>query len=409
MTRKFLTGPRLIGALIALTLAIALFVATRTAPLEVETGTVGRGPMVTTVNDLAETRVRDLYMVSAPVTGELLRVPLKPGTRVVAGETLLARIRPAEPGALDARTVAQIEANVRALESQAGAARAQVEAGKAELDLAERQLGRVAVLRQKGFVAQARLDETRAARDRARAAAQAAAQGARAASRSVDAARAALIVPGGGATGRGIVDVRAPVSGFVLSVPQESMRVVAAGTPLVAIGDPGKLELVTDLLSADAVRVRAHAPVAIEDWGGDRPLAGRVRLVEPYGFLKVSALGVEEQRVNVVIDLVEPPELWARLGHGFRATVRITTWSAPDVVRVPVGALFRSGNVWQVFRVTADGRAGAVGVEIGRIGEDWGEVRKGLAAGDRVILHPGDKVAPGVKVRSAEGQGLAGS
>lgn len=401
MARKILTGPRLIGALIALTLAVALFVATRTAPLEVETGSVDRGPMITTVDDLAETRVRDLYMVSAPVTGELLRVPLKAGARVIAGETLLARIRPAEPGALDARMLAQVEANVRALESQAGAARAQLEAGLAERDLAERQLRRVAVLRQKGFVAQARLDEVRAARDRARAAAHAAAQGARAARRSVDAARAALIVPGAGANGRGILDVRAPVSGHVLSVPQESMRVVAAGTPLVAVGDPAKLEFVTDLLSADAVRVRAGAPVAIEDWGGDRPLAGRVRLVEPYGFLKVSALGVEEQRVNVVIDLSEPHRVWARLGHGFRATVRITTWSAPDVVRVPVGALFRRGNAWQVFRVTRDGRAEAVGVQIGRISEDWGEVRTGLAPGDRVILHPNDKVASGVKVRPA--------
>ncbi|UIJ46219.1 efflux RND transporter periplasmic adaptor subunit [Sphingomonas cannabina] len=402
MARKLLTGPRMIGALIVLVLAAATFVATRTPSAEVEVGEVTRGPMATTVDDLAETRVRNLFMVSAPITGELVRVPLKPGARVVAGTTLLARIRPAEPGALDARTLAQATANVRALESQADAARAEVEAALAQLDLAERQRTRVSTLRGKGFVAQAALDEASMERDRARAAARAARDGERAARRSADAARAALIAPGAGMRGRGVVDVRAPISGYVLSVPQESTRVVAAGTPLVAIGDPDQLELVTDLLSADAVQVSPGAEVSIEDWGGDHPLKGRVRLIEPYGFLKVSALGVEEQRVNVVIDFTEPRRAWARLGHGFRATIRIRTWSVGETVRVPISALFRSGNAWQVFRVSTEGRAETVNVRIGRMSEDWGQVLAGLVPGDQIILHPGDKVESGTKVRTAQ-------
>ena len=223
-----------------------------------------------------------------------------------------------------------------------------------------------------------------------------------AARESIAAARAGLIAPDTAAPGRGVVDVRAPVSGYVLSVPQESERPVAAGTPLVALGDPRQLEMVTDLLSSDAVRVRPGAAVSIEDWGGDTPLQGRVRLIEPYGFVKISALGVEEQRVNVVIDLVGAPDTWARLGHGFRATVRIETWSARDVVLVPVGALFRSGSDWQVFRVGADGRARATTVQLGQMNDQSAQLLRGLAPGDRLILYPGDKVADGVRVRTRQ-------
>lgn len=400
MKHKFLTGPRLLVALIVLVLAIAIFVATRTPAVEVEAGAVVRGPLTVTIDDLAETRVRDLFTVSAPVTGELLRVPLKPGARVIAGETVLARIQPAEPGALDARSLAQIHANIRALDAQAAAAQAQVEDALAAQALAERQLARTVALRERGFASQAALDSARAARDRTVAAVRAAREAHHAARANAAAARAGLIEPGSGARRNGIVEVRSPVSGTVLTVPQESMRVVVAGTPLVAVGDPDRLEMVTDLLSADAVQVRPGAMVSVEDWGGDHSLKGRVRLVEPYGFLKVSALGVEEQRVNVVIDFIEPREAWARLGHGFRATVRIAIWSARDTVLVPVSALFRSGNDWHVFRISA-GAARDVPVRIGRMNADFAQVLGGLAPNDRVILHPGDKVADGVKVATA--------
>jgi HlyD family secretion protein len=185
----------------------------------------------------------------------------------------------------------------------------------------------------------------------------------------------------------------------VLRVPQESERVVVAGTPLVEVGDPERLEIVTDLLSADAVRVRPGAEVLIEDWGGDRALKGRVRLVEPYGFTKISALGVEEQRVNVVIDFAEPREAFRRLGHGYRATVRIVVSASPEVLKVPISALFRTGRQWSVFLIDADGKARLRPIQVGRMNDEEAEVIRGIGLGDEVILHPGDKVADGVRVR----------
>ncbi|MEN2792062.1 HlyD family efflux transporter periplasmic adaptor subunit [Sphingomonas oligophenolica] len=396
---KFVTGPRIIMALVAIALGVALFFAIRTPAIDVETGAVDVGPMAVTINDQGETRVRDMYTVSAPITGELLRVPLKPGAAVIAGRTVLARIRPAEPGALDARTLAQTEATIRALDAQAASAQSQVREAAAAQLLAERQLDRTRKLSARGFVTQASLDQAQAARDRARATSAAARQAAASARYNLDAARAGLIAPGSTGRSRGDVTVTGPVSGTVLTVPQESARVVVAGTPLVTIGDPANLEIVTDLLSADAVRVLPGADVAIEDWGGDRPLRGKVRLVEPYGFLKISALGVEEQRVNVVIDFADPRTAWERLGHGFRANVRITVWSSSKVRRVPISAIFRHRDLWSAFVVDKTGHARLRQVAIGKINDEVAEVRGGLAVGDRVILHPGDAVADGVKVR----------
>ena len=402
MKRKILTGPRVIGGLVLLALAVAVVFALRTPPINVDLGEVSRGPLTVTVDDLGETRVTDLYVVSAPVTGELLRVPLKPGDEVVARTTLLGRIQPADPAPIDARATAQAEANVRALTAQLAAAESRVHEVQAELALAQREYVRIAALEPRGFVSRATVDRARTERDRTRAAAAEARQAAEAARHSLAAARAALIVPGSPASGRGLRDVTSPVSGYVMRVPQESERIVVAGTPLVEIGDPNRLEMVTDLLSADAVRVEPGASVTIEDWGGERPLQGRVRRVEPFGFLKISALGVEEQRVNVIVDFVAPRRAWARLGHGYRATVRIAVWTAPDVVRVPVSALFRRGADWAVFAVDAEGRARLTTVATGPMNDEAAVVRRGLRPGDRVILHPSDRIGDGMKVRARE-------
>lgn len=392
MKRKIVTGPRIIGVLIVVAVLLALVFLIRAPAVEVETGVVSRGAMTVTVDDLGETRVTNLYAVSAPITGELLRVPLKPGDPVAAGATVLARVRPAEPGPLDARVLRQAEANIRAAAADLAGAREQ-EA------LAERELARIEPLAGRGFVAQSTLDRARTAREQAARAAEAAAQ-------RLEAARATLIVPGSPARGRGAVSVTSPVSGYVLTVPQESARVVVAGTPLVEVGDPARLEMVTDLLSADAVQVEPGAVVSVEGWGGQQALRGTVRLVEPYGFTKFSALGVEEQRVNVVIDFAEPREAWRRLGHGYRATVRITVWNAGDVARVPISALFRSGNRWMTFVVDGSGRARLTPVEIGRMNDEVAELRGGLAPGTRVILHPGDRVADGIRVRERSQPGF---
>lgn len=399
MQKKQLTGPRLIGAMAVVVVILALSLALRTPPVPVELGSVSRGPMTVTVDDLGETRVTNLYIVSAPVSGQLLRVPLKPGTLVLPRTTVLAHIVPADPAPLDPRTNAQIIAHIRALEAQVTVAEARIREARATQALAERELKRTEALSLRGFVAQATLDRAGSERDRSRAALAQATEAADVARHDLAATRATLITAGGPARGRGAVAVTSPVAGYVLRVSQESARVVSAGTPLVEIGDPEQLEMVTDLLSDDAVRVRPGAPVLIEHWGGNRPLRGTVRLVEPYGFLKISALGVEEQRVNVIMDFDDPRKAWERLGHGYRATVRIALWSARDVVRVPVGALFRTGSQWSVFVVDDDGRAQLARIEVDHMNDEVAEVRRGLEPGSRVILHPGDKVGDGVKVK----------
>lgn len=401
MNRSVVTGPRILLALLVAALAAAIVIALRDPPVSVEIGTISRGPLTVTIDDLGETRVSNLYVVAAPITGQLRRVPLKPGDQALARSTLLARIEPVEPGPLDARTYAQAQASIRSLQAQLSASRSRVGEAQAELRLAERDFARAAELEERGFATKAGLDRARAARDRARSGVAAARQSASAVEQELASARATLLVSGSRAPGRGAVSVTAPVSGYVLRVPQESERVVVAGTPLVEIGDPDRLELVTDLLSEDAVRVTPGAQVLIEAWGGSKPLKGKVRLVEPFGFTKISALGVEEQRVNVVIDFAEPRDAWRRMGHGYRARVRIVTSSTPSTVKVPVSALFRSGNRWSLF-LAEDGRARLVPVKVGRMNEEEAEIISGVKPGQQVILHPSDKIRDGVKVRERD-------
>ena len=401
MKRRRITGPRVLLAIMLLVVAAAVLFALRTPAVQVETAKAVRGPLVVTVDDLGETRVRDLYVVSAPITGQLLRVPLKPGAPVVPGSTVLARIQPVQPNPLDPRSYAQALAAVRSASAALNASRARIAEADAARTLAEREFRRARQLSARGFVSRARVDETSANRARAQAAAAEARQSARAAEGDLAGARAALMQSSTRSSGLRAVAVTSPVRGFVLTVPQESERVVVAGTPLVEVGDPDRLEIVTDLLSSDAVRVTPGAEVYIEDWGGERPLSGRVRLVEPFGFTKISALGVEEQRVNVVIDLAEPRDAWVRLGHGYRATVRIVVTSAPDVLKVPISALVRQGQGWGVFTIDARDRARLTAVVLGPMNDREAEVRRGLSSGQRVIVHPGGAVADGIRVSEA--------
>ena len=399
MKARPITGPRILLGLLLLVVGAAIFLALRKPAVEVETAEVGRGSLVVTVDDLGETRVRDLFVVSAPITGQLLRVPLKSGDPVVPGATVLARIQPVQPNPLDSRSYAQGLAAVRSSSAVAQAARARIVEASAAQALAEQEYGRAQQLARRGFVSRARVDEARAALDRSRAAVVEARQSANAAQSDLARARAALMGASTRPAGARAITVTSPVQGFVLTVPQESERVVAAGTPLVEVGDPDRLEIVTDLLSADAVRVSPGAEVLIEDWGGDRPLKGRVRRVEPFGFTKISALGVEEQRVNVIVDLAEPRDAWLRLGHGYRATIRIVVTSKQNLLKVPISALVRKGEGWSVFTIDEQARARQVSVELGPMNDREAAVIRGLILNQKVILHPGERIAEGVRIK----------
>lgn len=366
-------------------------------PVAVDLARLDRGPVEVAVADDGIARVREVYAVAAPVAGRLLRVEAEVGDPVVAGETILARLAPADPGFLDLRSRAVSQARVGEAEAQLGFAEADVRRAEAALDLARREYARLSPLAAKGFVSGASLDRARAARDDASAALAAARAAAASARSGVSAARSQLVMPI--ASDRsGAIAVRAPVSGTVLRVVRESEAVVPAGAPLIEIGNPkGDLELLVDLLSTDAVKVRPGAVARIEGWGGSRPLAGRVRRVEPFGFLKISALGVEEQRVNVRIDLVGDAASWARLGHGYRIDAKIVTDRVDRVLRVPANALFRDRDHWAVF-VNSRGRARLRRVSLGLINETHAEVRGGLAPDSEVILFPSETVVEGARL-----------
>jgi len=361
----------------------------------VEIGQATRGPLVVTVDEEGTTRVRQRYGVAAPVSGRLLRLALDEGDAVAEGDVVVRL----DPAPLDARTLQQARARRDAAadaERQAAARVAQVHALRAQ---AVRERERARRLAAAGTLsAQAReaaeLELTSRSREL-----EAADFAARSAAHEAEVAEAALLAAGG-ETGSGrptVLEVRAPSSGRVLRVFEESERVVAVGTPLLEIGDPGDLEVVVDLLSTDAVRVAPGAAVALEDWGGRAPLGGRVRRVEPSGFTKISALGVEEQRVNVIVDLVERPPEGFVLGDGYRLEARIVVWQTDDALQVPSSALFRRDGVWHVFRVEG-GRARLRGVEVGERSASDAEVKAGLEAGDEVVLYPSDRVEEGVRV-----------
>ena len=389
------------GGLLALALGWWML---RPQPILVDVAAVSRGELRVTVDEEGRTRVRDRYVVAAPADGRLLRVTLKEGDRVERGAAV-ARI---EPASLDPRTRAAAEARLEAARDRQREAVAHVARARAALAQAQRSAARAERLRvdrmlspedaeQSALAAATRAEELTAAESAAEAAAH-----------DLEAARAALL--GDLRAGAGVrvgqcdsdtpcLELYAPTSGQVLRLLQESERTVTAGMPLLEIGDPRALEIVADVLSTDAVKVQAGAPVLVDHWGGGTTLHARVRRVEPSGFTKLSALGVEEQRVNVIADFVDPP---GALGDGYRVEVRIVVWEAADVRRVPASALFRYGDAWHVF-VVEGGRARRRAVEVGARGAFDAEALDGLEAGERVILHPSDRVEDGVRVRPRGG------
>ena len=361
----------------------------------VELASVTRGPLVVTVDEEGRTRVRDRFVIAAPVGGRVLRIELEPGDRVAAGD-VVARLRPETPPLLDARTRAEAVAAVQSAEASLGRARAEEQRARTALTQAQRELMRVRTLTAAGATATQDLEARETDAELAAEAVDAAVFAVRTASAEVERARAraaASVAP----RGEGIVAVRAPIAGVVLKRLRESESIVPAGEALIEIGDPRQIEIVTDLLSTDAVRVRPGARATVEQWGGDAALTATVRRVEPGGFTKVSALGVEEQRVNVVLDLNADGEDCAELGDAYRVETRIVLWEAEKVLKVPTNALFRHDTRWAVY-VASAGRARLTVVELGHQTGQEAEVASGLSEGTMVIVHPGDLLRDGARI-----------
>lgn len=387
-SRKVLAGLGLVTAL--------LVVGFWPSAVPVDLAPAVTGTLRVTVDEEGETRVRDRFLVSAPVAGRAQRIELKPGDAVSRGETVVATFLPAAPSPLDARARAEAEAAAAAARAALGGARAERARAQAALALAQSELERHRELAGQRIVSRQALEaketEARAASEALRAAEFTVAS----AEHQLEMARARLLQASGAGSGQAIT-LRAPIDGVVFKRLRESEAVVPAGEPLVEIGDPRQLEIVADLLSTDAVKVKPGAPVVLEQWGGDRPIRARVRRVEPSGFMKISALGVEEQRVNVVMDFEDPLEAWAALGDGYRVEVRIVVWEGEGVLKVPTSSLFRHGEDWAVFAVDGS-RARLRVVEVGHRNGTEAEVRSGLRDGERVVLHPSDRLADGERI-----------
>lgn len=374
-------------------------------PAMVDIGEVTRGPMMVTIDEEGRTRVRDAYVVSTPIAGRLQRVEVEPGDPVERGKTIVARMLPTNPSALDVRTREQALAAVTAAEAALRVARADLNAAIANRDAADAELERAQALAERGVTSGAALDRAE--------------QAARVAAANVDTAEAAIAMrqaevanaraqligfdDGGLAAAIDTAELQeiplyAPATGRILRIMQQSETTLPAGAPIMEIGNVGDdLEIAVELLSTDAVQVSPGDRVIIDDWGGPAILAGEVERVDPFGITKVSALGVEEQRVNAVIRFTGPPEAHAGLGHGFRVETRIVVWEDADTLIVPSSALFRSGGDWAVFRAE-DGRARLRTVAIGRNNGTEAQVLDGLAEGDRVILFPSSALGDGIRV-----------
>lgn len=371
----------------------------------VDMGVVTRGAMIMTIDEEAKTRVRDAYVVSAPIAGRVLRVEVEPGDSVVGGETVIARMLPLNPSALDVRTREQARATVSAAQAGLRVSRADLNKALADKDLADLDVGRARELRRKGTIAQIALDRA----ERVWRSAQATFDTARAAISMREAelanARAHLIsfserrVPGSAPLpAETAIPLKAPVSGRILRVMQESATTLAAGTPILEIGDiSNDLEIVVELLSTDAVQVHEGDRVIIEKWGQPHALSGVIERVEPWGFTKFSALGVEEQRVNTLVRFIDPLEQRNSLGHGFRVETRIVIWEAEDVVLAPSSALFREKGNWGVF-VVEGGHAQFRPVTVGHNNGVKAEVMTGVRVGEQLILYPGPGILDGTMV-----------
>ena len=381
---------------LGLLIAAAIVYAYMPRPMQVSVTLATRGAMDVSVEEEGRTRVRERYIVTAPLPAYSPRLQLHVGDKVRAGQTLDV-LQPLPPGALDVRSRAQAQARVDQTRAALQAARTNAEAAQASADYAAHERARAQSLRASGAVSQAAVEQAEAEARRSAAMLASARSSIDVAKYDLAAAEAALRYSAGGkAEGGERLLVTSPVDGVVLGVEHEDEGVVASGQPLVTVGDPHSLEVAVDVLSSDAVRIRPGTRVEFTRWGGDGPLEGRVRTVEPVAFTKVSALGVEEQRVLVIVDFTTPEQTWLALGDGYRLEARFVIWESKDALRVPVSALYQSGGGWAVLTVR-DGRIVEQAVKLGERGELYAQVLDGLKQGDAVITYPDDSLIPGAR------------
>lgn len=380
----------------------AFYYALSPSPVPVDTTEVGKGDLMVTVDEEGKTRIKDVFVVSAPTSGRVLRSPLEVGDRVEGGKTIVAAIEPSPPPFLDLRRRRELQAQIEAARAAVDLAAAEVNQSGAELEFAQSDFERAQSLAKRQVVSDRTLEKAKIDLETRRAAVARSKANKLLRERELESAVARLTQPGdedADQQSQGCcVSVKAPVSGRVLNILKKSEQVVEQGTPLLEIGDPAKLELTVELLSADAVRVPIGAKVFITAWGGDE-LIGTVTRVEPAGFTKVSALGIEEQRVRVIIDFTSSAagEAAKRLGHDYRVFVRIVVEDQKDVLVVALGALFRKQDQWATY-VVEGGRAVLRTLELGHRNTFQAAVASGLNEGERIVLHPSDRVVDGVSV-----------
>lgn len=394
-----LSPTRILVWLVLAAVAAAFVWAFMPKPQEVAAAMVERGLLRVTLDEEGQTRVRDRYVVSAPLAGKVLRIEHEPGDSVRAGSTILARFQPSRPEFLNSRTRAEAQARVARSEAQVERTRVDLDRAKAELDHAQAELTRHQQLHSEGLMADDRLESARLRAVTAHEAVRAAETAIVVAELELQRARTSLIEAGAANADSGdVIILRSPITGVVLQRLRESESVVPSGEALIEIGNPDELEIVSDMLSMDAVQIDPGDPVLIEQWGGETTLRGVVRQVEPFGFTKISALGVEEQRVNVIVDFEDPRAAWEALGDGYRVEIRVVVWEETDALKVPSSSLFRDRNEWAVYVIDELSVARLREVEIGRRNALEAEVLAGLQQGDQVIAYPGDTVEDGIEV-----------
>ena len=394
---------RIALSFLVLALGAGLYLAMREKPVPVDTALVAEGNLTISISEEGKTRVRDVYTLSSPMAGHLDRITLNEGERVVANETIVASIHPLDPPFLDERTRDQLRANAEAARSAVGLAKTEAKRSRMALDLANSEHERAQKLAEKKIIPLSQLEKAWNNKKLLEAQVESADASVILRQAELESATVRLRQPGeiaASPSGKACcVAIRAPVDGVVLKLLAQSEQAVVPGTRLVEIGDPQKLEIVVDLLSRDAYSIGSGTHAGLTEWGGGRKLKGTVRRIDPAAFTKVSSLGIEEQRVNAIIDLDDVPD---GLGHGFSILVTLQIWQA-DVLKFPIGALFRHEARWAVF-LARDGKAVLTTVEVGRMNASDAEVVDGLSQDDEVILYPSDRIEDGSAVitRSAE-------